>query len=124
MTVHFRYGSRALDHGELAVARGLVLVYVSHIKSYGKRYISSIRLDWANGNSSVLGYHHADNESLISTKRANIFGFYVAHERGIRGIAVLSTEGVLSSGTRDHECIPKQRLIFYPAASSKGAIST
>ncbi|MBE3042560.1 F-box protein, partial [Candidatus Bathyarchaeota archaeon] len=62
----FSSGSRAFYHRTFTFPASVLQVFVSLVQIHRRRYVSGIRVEAADGSSSVLGYQHAANEILIS----------------------------------------------------------
>lgn len=118
--IFFSRGSWAFHHRSLAVSPGISSVSISFVEIYSRRYISAIRLVSPDGKSSTLGYQHPRNEFLVSTDAQGVAGFHLAQdERGIRGVAVLSTSGSLSEWASDHVGIPVRKLALGSVDASR-----
>lgn len=118
--IFFSRGSWAFHHRSLAVSPGISSVSISFVEIYSRRYISAIRLVSPDGKSSTLGYQHPRNEFLVSTDAQGVAGFHLAQdERGIRGVAVLSTSGSLSEWAGDHVGIPVRKLALGSVDASR-----
>ena len=118
----FDSGSRALHYRTLPFQGKAVYVSVSTIIISGRRYISGLRL-YPVRKTSFLGYRHPDTEVLLCPKKVRIAGFHLASdERGVRGLAVLSTDGVLSKWAGDHEGIRVRVLVLPPVDAACGSI--
>ena len=121
-TFFFR-GSRALHQRSLAVPPGTSTVLVSLVEVYSRRYISAIRFETTHGASSILGYQHPGNEFLASTDTEAMAGLHLAQdERGIRGLAVLSTSGTVSKWVGDRVGVPVRKLVLDPVTTSSNKI--
>ena len=96
---------------------------VSLVEIYGRRYVSALRLDWGEGNSSILGYPHAISEVAVTMSPVEISGPQLAHDpSGIRGLAVVSATGVSSNWGGDHEGILARRLVFETITAGHNSI--
>ena len=115
-------GPRPLFHRALAVPAETVKISVSTVEIYGRRYVSGLRFEVANGDSSVFRYQHA-NEVALSTGVAGIAGFHVAEDRrGIRGLGVVSTSADVSEWAGDYRDLPTRRLLLGPIAATYSSV--
>jgi len=74
-------------------------ISVSTIDLFGRKYVSGLRLQQADGTYLNLGYCHPDTEMLLVTLNGPdyLIGFHVAlDERGVRGLRVLWPDERLS----------------------------
>ncbi|KAJ3863094.1 hypothetical protein EV359DRAFT_43776 [Lentinula novae-zelandiae] len=112
----FGSGSRSLFERLLVLPSVVISIFISTIEVSGHCYISGLRLELDDGESSVLGYIHPRNETLVTwdaatTTRVSIAGFHVAqNNQGVSALAILSTEGYLSNWVGEFQGIPKRRL--------------
>ena len=111
----FSYGSRRLLQGSVNVPDDAVGLFVSTIDIFGRRYISGIRIQQADGHSVNLGYIHPRDEALVlfcEQGRLRITGFVLAQDlRGVRGLSVISEAGTQSDWVGDHRDLPLRRLV-------------
>ena len=76
-------------------------------------YIARLRFEFESGHKFRLGYNNSEHWAFLSVEQMTIAGFCLAQDkRGVRGIAVSSTGGVLSRWIGDHKTIPKRRLVI------------
>lgn len=121
-TDFFSDRSRALYNRTLTVPPKISHAIVSLVEIYRRCYVSGIRIEAADGSYSVVGYQHAANEVLLSVATSGISGFHLAQdERGFRGLAVLSTSGILSNWAGDHHGVPVRRLVFDPVTAAQNS---
>lgn len=119
-TSAFTSGSRSLCERITAIPYEVEVVFVSTVEVYGRTYISGIRLQYHGGYSSKLGYIRPQTEYPITwpvSSQSPIAGFHLAQdERGIRGLAVLSSGDDVSNWIGDYEGFPKRRLALTSAS--------
>ncbi|KAJ3813258.1 hypothetical protein F5876DRAFT_63294 [Lentinula aff. lateritia] len=114
----FGSGCRSLFERLLVLSSQIIAIFISTIEVSGHCYISGLRLELDDGESSVLGYIHPRNETLVTwdattTTRVSIAGFHIAqNNQGVSALAILSTEGYLSNWVGEFQGIPKRRLII------------
>lgn len=115
----FSEGSRDLWYRNLLVPAGGVRVFVSHVETYGRSYVSGLRFEAAGGSCPVLGYRHAASEVPVAAD-GGISGFHLAQdERGFRALSVLSASGALSEWAGDHSGVPIRTLVFDPITAAR-----
>lgn len=111
----FSYGSRMIFQRSVNVPDDAVGLFVSMINIFGRRYVSGIRIQQADGHSVNLGYIHPRDETLLlfcDKGRLRITGFVLAQDlRGIRGLSVLTDNGTQSDWAGDHRNLPLKRLV-------------
>lgn len=114
-------GSRVLRERRLHVPQhGCVPVFVSAIDLFGRRYVSGIRVVNKSGISSSLGHIGPDRETRLSSAQNLEFrGFCLAQDEcGVRGLAIILSDGTMSNWCGDSEGLPKRRL--FPGTGADG----
>ncbi|KAM0415940.1 hypothetical protein ACHAPT_013093 [Fusarium lateritium] len=113
----FSAGSRSLYDSTITTPSQMSGAWASLVTLNGKSYVSGLRIAQIDGESLQLGYRHPDNEVAFRwgdrLEPSDPFaGFHVAMDaRGIRGLRVLSTQGVSSCWVGDHETVPKKSIV-------------
>lgn len=119
----FNSGTRALYQRGIGIPSRVRRVFVSFVETWGRCYVSAIRFEAADGSSSILGYPHTASEILVPVAEGGIAGFHLAQDvRGFRGLAVLSTSGVLSKWVGESRGIPVRKLTLDSATTDNNGV--
>lgn len=113
--VNYDHGTRCLYRLTVGVPSKATFIFISTIDIFGLLYISGMRFEQQNGESTYVGYIHPQSEGLITwadPRPVCITGFQLAHDpRGIRGVAIESAAGGLSNWVGEYVGIPRRRLV-------------
>lgn len=113
----FDTGSRTLFARAIAVPQETSSIFVSTVELLGKTYICGLRLQHSEGPAFRLGYIRPEAETLCTwgtrTRPRGFVGFQLAQgQRGIHGLAILSSQDGLSDWVGEHYHVPKRRLML------------
>ncbi|KAH7242958.1 hypothetical protein B0J15DRAFT_501660 [Fusarium solani] len=112
----FSVGCRSLNDATVTISDQISEVWASLIILNGKRYVSGLRISQADAKSVQLGYRHPKHEVAFTwdspLEPSDPFvGFHVAIDnQGIRGLCMISAQGVSSRWNGDHEGVPKKSI--------------
>lgn len=112
----FDTGSRTLFARAIVVPQNLDGILISTVEVLGNTYICGMRLQHSEGPAIRLGYVRPGAETLCTWrtgKRPTSFvGLHLAQgQRGIHGLAIVSSKNGLSDWVGEHYRIPKRRLV-------------
>ncbi|WAO87550.1 F-box domain-containing protein [Fusarium falciforme] len=112
----FSVGCRSLNYATATISGQISEVWASLITLNGKRYVSGLRISQPDAKSVQLGYRHPKHEVAFTwdspLEPSDPFvGFHVAMDnQGIRGLRMISAQGVSSRWNGDHEGVPKKSI--------------
>jgi hypothetical protein len=112
----FSVGCRSLNDATVTISGQISKVWASLVMLNEKRYVSGLQVSQEDGKSVQLGYRHPKHEVAFTwdspLEPSDPFvGFHVAMDnQGIRGLCMVSSQGVSSRWNGDHEGVPKRSI--------------
>lgn len=118
----FDAGSRVLFTRAIVVPQNIDGILISTVQVLGKTYICGLRLQHSDGPAIGLGYVRPGAETLCTwrtgTRPIGFAGLHLAQgQRGVHGLAIVSSENGLSDWVGEHYNIPKRRLVLVACPS-------
>lgn len=112
----FDTGSRTLFARAIVIPQNIDGILISTVEVLGKTYICGLRFQHSEGPAIGLGYIRPGTETLCTwrsgTRPSSFVGFHLAQgQRGIHGLAIVSSKDGLSDWVGEHYHIPKRRLV-------------
>lgn len=112
----FDTGSRTLFARAIVIPQNIDRILISTVEVLEKTYICGMRFQHSEGPAIRLGYVRPQAETLCTwrtgTRPRGFVGFHLAQgQRGIHGLAIISSKDGLSDWVGEHHRFPKRRLM-------------